>query len=71
MTDQDTMPFGEHKGKNMEDVPARYLLWLYDDMRNAGGPRTFSKEVFEYIEENHHRLMKEEDDYIPKFKPSR
>jgi len=28
--DNDTMPFGRHKGKKMSDVPAIYLLWLYD-----------------------------------------
>lgn len=25
------MPFGKHQGKRLEDVPASYLLWLWDD----------------------------------------
>jgi hypothetical protein len=28
LTDKDPMPFGAHKGKPMEDVPASYLDWL-------------------------------------------
>ena len=24
------MPFGKHKGKEMDDVPAAYLMWLYE-----------------------------------------
>ena len=28
LTDTDPMPFGEHKGKPMQDVPASYLAWL-------------------------------------------
>jgi hypothetical protein len=27
LTDGDLMPFGAHKGKKMEDVPAHYLDW--------------------------------------------
>ena len=30
-TDQSLMPFGKHKGKKMEDVPANYLLWLWNE----------------------------------------
>jgi len=28
LTDDDTMPFGKHKGTKMRDVPASYLDWL-------------------------------------------
>lgn len=31
--DSDPMPYGVHKGKDMEDVPAGYLLWLLDNQR--------------------------------------
>lgn len=31
MTDTDLMPFGKHKGVPLEDVPADYLGWLYQD----------------------------------------
>ena len=30
LTDKDPMPWGKYKGDLMEDVPADYLLYLYD-----------------------------------------
>ena len=32
LQDTDKMPFGKHKGKALVNVPAKYLLWLF----NAG-----------------------------------
>jgi uncharacterized protein (DUF3820 family) len=29
-TDNTPMPFGMHRGKAMANVPAHYLLWLFD-----------------------------------------
>jgi len=31
-TDNTKMPFGIHRGKPLGDVPADYLLWIYDNM---------------------------------------
>lgn len=31
LTDESLMPFGKHKGEKMANVPASYLLWLYDE----------------------------------------
>lgn len=31
LTDDDVMPFGKHKGELVNDVPASYLLWLWDN----------------------------------------
>ena len=45
LTDKSIMPSGKHKGKKMEDIPADYLLWIYEN--NA-----CSKEVSFYIHEN-------------------
>lgn len=56
MDDQTPMPFGKHKGKKMEDVPASYLLWLRD--QGTGG------EVGQYIEDNMTALQQECPDYI-------
>lgn len=52
LTDESPMPFGKHKNKQMIDVPAEYLMWLYDN--NKAG-----KEVEEYIEENKDVLKQE------------
>lgn len=56
LDDQSPMPFGIHKGKKMEDVPAAYLLWLRDQDHEG--------RVREYIESNLTALLKECPDYI-------
>lgn len=46
------MPFGRYKGKQMKDVPAVYLLWLYDNgCKNA--------QVRQYAVMEYQRLVKE------------
>ena len=45
LTDESIITFGIHKGKALEDVPASYLLFLYDNNRCG-------KDLREYIEEN-------------------
>lgn len=31
LKDGDPMPFGKYKGRRLIDVPAVYLLWLYEN----------------------------------------
>jgi len=31
LNDTDPMPFGQYKGKPMQDVPANYLHWLWSN----------------------------------------
>lgn len=31
LTDNDLMPSGKHQGIRMEDVPAKYLMYIYDN----------------------------------------
>lgn len=53
LTDNDMMPFGKHKGQRMANVPASYLLWLYERWRNGDAPK--SDEVFRvkvYVDSN-------------------
>jgi uncharacterized protein (DUF3820 family) len=45
LTDTSPMPWGAHKGTPMEDVPARYLLWLHETKK-------YTPEVREYILDN-------------------
>ncbi len=45
MTDKSIMPFGKYKGYLMENVPASYLIWLYENSK-------CTKEVAEYILDN-------------------
>jgi len=34
MEDTDLMPFGMHKGKQMQDVPASWLLWFKNEPKS-------------------------------------
>lgn len=52
MEDTDLMPWGIHKGKEMQDVPASYLLYLHDADK-CDGP------VKKYIESNMNALIQE------------
>ncbi|MGV6816139.1 MAG: putative quorum-sensing-regulated virulence factor [Thiotrichales bacterium] len=50
------MPFGTHQDKEMSEVPAKYLLWLYDELNDRRATGTTldhnEKNVFDYIEDN-------------------
>lgn len=52
LEDDSIMPWGKHQGQEMQDVPASYLLWLYDNEKCSG-------EVKAYIEDNLDVLRKE------------
>jgi uncharacterized protein (DUF3820 family) len=45
LTDNSPMPFGVHKGEKMANVPAAYLMWLYNENK-------CNREVQGYIEDN-------------------
>lgn len=53
LTDNDKMPFGAHEGKQMIDVPAKWLLWAYQ------AHRYMRMDLQEYIEERMGYLVKE------------
>lgn len=52
MKDTDKMPFGKYKGKEMQEVPAEYLIFIYEEKKAT-------PEVRAYIEENMHVLQEE------------
>ena len=45
-TDEDLMPFGKYKGWKLANVPAEYLIWLYENNRAGDGA------LFYYIKNN-------------------
>jgi len=45
LTDEDLMPFGKYKGYSMINVPASYLLWLYENNK-------CDRQVMDYIIDN-------------------
>lgn len=52
LTDESIMPWGIHKGTKMANVPASYLLYMYDNNK-------CDLPVKEYIKENLEVLKKE------------
>ena len=52
LTDNDPIPWGKYKGDKMINVPASYLIWLYDNNK-------CDEEVRRYIEDNMDVLIKE------------
>lgn len=49
LTDQDIMPYGKHKGKEMANVPAAYLLWLYENDKCTDEVRVYISENIEVL----------------------
>ena len=49
------MPFGKHKNKKMEDVPADYLLWAFNNAEIHG-------DLKKYIDANINGIKKEVED---------
>ncbi len=45
LTEESIITFGAHKGKKLIDVPASYLIWLYENDK-------CSNELKEYISDN-------------------
>lgn len=59
LTDLDPMPFGKHKGKPMQDVPASYLHYLWENgMKDEDAP------VANYIRRSLHAVREEHPDGI-------
>ncbi len=59
LTDLDPMPFGQHKGRPMQDIPVRYLHYLWQR-----GLKHEKKPVAEYIRANLNALKEEDPDLI-------
>lgn len=57
LTDADPMPFGAHKGRPMEHVPASYLLWIRDQDWITTWP-----DVLLYIDENWDAIVAESEE---------
>jgi uncharacterized protein (DUF3820 family) len=60
LEDLDPMPFGKYKGVPMQDVPARYLHWLWTN----GLKENRQSDVADYIRQNVDALKKEHPDGI-------
>jgi uncharacterized protein (DUF3820 family) len=56
--DTDPMPFGKYRGMMMQDVPASYLFWLWNQRPLS------DKKLENYIYNNIHALKQEHPDGI-------
>lgn len=68
LSDFDAMPFGKHKGKKMMDVPASYILYMYDLIKPIAPNKRYltQKDFVKYVEANKEVLekqKKEEDEH--------
>lgn len=54
MEDKDPMPFGKHKGKMLQDVPASYLVWLMQQEWAEEWP-----ELYDYLCKNEGAILQE------------
>lgn len=61
LKDTDLMPWGKHKGKEMQDVPAEYILYMYTLIRPiAYNKMTLTQKHFVgYVEDNKQVLEKQ------------
>lgn len=52
MTDESLMPFGKYKGKAMANVPAYYLLWVWENVNPLRDPlKTYIETNLDVIKE--------------------
>jgi hypothetical protein len=61
LQDADPMPFGKYKGDPMEDVPAGYLNWLWNEDKHL---QVKTCPVADYISRNIGALTKEAPDLL-------
>lgn len=50
-TDETLMPFGKHKGVKMANVPAQYLLFLYEQGNIVGHLKRYIEDNLTVIKE--------------------
>jgi uncharacterized protein (DUF3820 family) len=49
MDDKGIMPFGMHKGKALANVPADYLLFLYNENKLYGALKQYVESVMDVL----------------------
>jgi len=49
LDDNSPMPYGKYKGDQMQNVPASYLLWAYDQDWCRGNVKEYIKENLEVL----------------------
>lgn len=58
LTDDSIMPYGQYKGDKMINVPANYLIWLYDNNKCSGNVKEYIKDNYDVLREEINRTKK-------------
>ena len=53
LTDKSYMPWGKHQGVEMANVPAYYLLWLYNNNKCSGDVKLYIEDNLQIIEQEY------------------
>lgn len=61
LTDNSFMPYGKFKGKKMVNVPADYLLWLYDNGKCSGEVKAYVIGNYEVLTVQAKRIQQEQN----------
>lgn len=51
MDDNSLMPFGKYKGVKLANVPASYLLWIYDNLELHDDLKNYISENYQYLQD--------------------
>lgn len=62
-TDESLMPFGQHKGLALDEVPASYLIWLGEKLKEKDKLNSTERALLDYIKDNWDVLQKENNEY--------
>lgn len=51
LTDESPMPWGKYQGDKMANVPASYLIWLYDNNKCRGDVKAYIRDNYSVIKQ--------------------
>lgn len=54
------MPWGKYQGDKMINVPASYLIWLYDNNKCSGDVKVYIKDNYDVLNEEVRRASQNE-----------
>lgn len=59
MDDNSLMPFGKHKGEKLANLPAGYLLFIYDNFQLHDNLKKYIEDNMQVLKQEQKRAAKE------------